>query len=75
MTEKGRGRGEGHHFAKLTEAEVERIRFLLEQRDKVRKLMEGLTYEKIAHRFDVSKNAIYHISKGSAWKLPGGGVD
>ena len=39
--------GSAHHFAKLNEDDVRKIRHLLEQREKVRKLMEGLTLEAI----------------------------
>jgi DNA invertase Pin-like site-specific DNA recombinase len=61
-------RGENHHFAKITREQAEKIIHLLEQRDVARKLMEGLTYEKIARRFGVSRNAVYHISKKNSWK-------
>lgn len=61
-------KGEGHHFSKMTEEQAMKVIRLLEQRDVARKLMEGLTYEKIAKRFGVSKNAVYHIAKLNSWK-------
>ena len=61
-------RGSAHHFAKLNEADVRKIRYLLEQREKVRQLMEGLTYEAIGRRCEVGRNAVYHIAKGNSWK-------
>ena len=61
-------RGERHHFAKLTETQVGQIRYLLEQREKVRKLMKNLTYEAIGRRCGIGRNAVYHIAKGDSWR-------
>jgi hypothetical protein len=61
-------RGSGHHFSKLTEEEVHKVRYLLNQRETVRKMMEGLTLEAIGRRLGVGKNAIYHIAKGNSWR-------
>ena len=68
-------RGSAHHFAKLNEEDVHKVRYLLEQREKVRKLMEGLTLEAIGRRVGCGKNAVYHISKGNSWKHLPDGVD
>jgi len=68
MSKTDKSHGEGHHFSRLTQADAEKIIRLLEQRDVARKLMEGLTYEKIARRFGVSSNAVYHISKKNSWR-------
>jgi DNA invertase Pin-like site-specific DNA recombinase len=61
-------KGEKHHFAKLEQEQAEKIIHLLEQRDRAIKLMKGLTYQAIARRFGVSRNAVYHISKSNSWK-------
>jgi len=68
MTQGHQVHGEGHHFSRLSEEDVLKIQFLLEQREKARKIMEGLTYERIARRFNVGKNAIYHLAKGNSWR-------
>ena len=68
-------RGEAHHFAKLTAEQVEKARFLLEQREKTRLIMKGLTYEAIGRRCGVGKNAIYHLAKGNSWKIKADSVD
>ena len=60
-------RGSAHHFARLDEEDVHKVRYLLEQRDKVMKLMEGLTFKAIGRRVGCSANAIYHISRRNSW--------
>ena len=60
-------RGSGHHFSKLSEDDVHQIRHLLAQRERLRKMMEGLTLEAIGRRLGVGKNAVYHIAKGNSW--------
>lgn len=51
-------RGEKNGRAKLTEDNVRAIKVLLEQ---------GLSYQKIANKYDVSKGTIAHIAKGRKW--------
>jgi len=63
-----KARGEGHHFATLTQKQVDQIRLLLEQREKVRKLMEGLTFEAIGEKVGCGRNAVWHIHKKHSWK-------
>ena len=73
-----KGKGEGHHFARMTEEQARLALRLLQQRDVAIKLMEGLTYEAIGRRCGVGKNAIFHLAKGNSWghlKEPGGGVN
>lgn len=60
-------RGSDHHFSKLSEDDVHKIRYLLEQRRKLHLMLRGLTLEAIGRRFSVKKNAIYHISKRNSW--------
>ena len=67
MSEGRQVRGAQHHFARLSEEDVLLVKRLLEQRERARKLMEGLTLEAIARRVGCGKNAIYHISKGHSW--------
>jgi hypothetical protein len=75
MREGQQVRGEKHHFAKLSTEDVLKIRLLLGQREVARKLMEGLTYEKIGRRFGVGRNAIYHLAKENSWAHLISGVD
>lgn len=51
-------RGEIHHSAKLTQAEVDHIR---------QKLKEGETGASLARAFGVTRGMIYHIAHGRAW--------
>lgn len=64
----GQARGSGHHFSKLTEEDVLKIRHLLKQRARLRMMMEGLTLAAIGRRCGVGKNAVYHINKGNSWR-------
>ena len=60
-------KGSGHHFSKLSEDDVHKIRYLLAQREKLRMMMESLTFEAIGRRFSTGKNCIYHIHKKHSW--------
>ena len=51
-------RGERSHMAKLTEADVVKIR---------REVAQGQIYREIAARYGVSRRAISHIANGSTW--------
>lgn len=53
INEKGRAIGEGHHNAKLTDAQVDSMRDLREGR--------RFTYDRIAKLFGVSKSTVYCI--------------
>lgn len=62
LNEKGSRVGETHHRAKLTDHDVDLIRDL---RD------EGLTYQEIADKFEVSKSTIRDIVKcRRRWQRP-----
>lgn len=68
-----REKGEGHHFAKLTEKDVREIRKLLVEREKAMERMNNLTFKAIARRVsregrEVSANAIWHIAHFNSWK-------
>lgn len=58
---KGRGanKGSAHHFAKLTETDVVKIRELRE---------EGLTYEALGIRFGVTMTTAWYICNRKTWK-------
>lgn len=53
-------RGEGQHKHKLTEKEVSEIRSLHS--------LSGLSYDKLAIRFKVSKQTIYRVVNAFSWK-------
>jgi DNA-binding NarL/FixJ family response regulator len=55
LNELGRRVGESHPRAKLLDAEVDQVLDLLEA---------GLSYSKIAGKFDVSKSCVAHIATG-----------
>lgn len=53
VNERGKPIGEDHYNAKLTDGEVERIRYLHE--------VEGMSYRQIAEIFEVSRGSIVKI--------------
>lgn len=55
VNEQGRRVGDSHHNAKLTDHEVD---LLLAMRD------EGLTYQQLADKFEISKSQARNIVKG-----------
>lgn len=55
LNENGRRIGESHPRAKLLDHEVDQVLALLEA---------GLSYSRIAEKFDVSKSCIAHIATG-----------
>lgn len=56
VNERGWRIGEGHHNVKLLDFEVEQIRELVEG---------GMSYAKVAEKFDVSKSCVQRIIDGS----------
>lgn len=60
MIHKKRNRyGSNHYMAKLDEKKVREIKSLIEL---------GLTYSKIAKKYEVTPGTIFHIAKGTSWK-------
>lgn len=55
VNERGRPVGDAHHFARMTDAEVDLVHELLDA---------GLSYSAIAAKMDVSKSCVAHIAKG-----------
>lgn len=56
LNENGRRIGEHHPRAKLLDAEVEQVLALLDG---------GMSYARVAEKFQVSKSCVQHIANGS----------
>lgn len=60
-------RGEAHHNAKLTQADVDIIEYLINERETLLAKAKTLTNAAIAAKFEVHQRTIDRISSGRGW--------